>query len=191
MNDQAIAYLMGELSSEARIEFEKSMLLDPVLLAEVNELRSVFEGVAEENTMAPPPASKKRFLDAIDEIETEKSEDPPILHANSRAEDYLPWMQRDDLVEPEEYDNLHYMPLAQSEAGFTIVVWMKEGLPSEVHNDALERFLVLEGSCEIAFGGAVYSLKAGDFLSIPLHHPHTVKVTSSITCKLIVQRHAA
>jgi quercetin dioxygenase-like cupin family protein len=37
----------------------------------------------------------------------------------------------------------------------------------------------------------VNQLVPGDYFAIPLHKKHLVKVTSSITCKVILQRVAA
>ena len=97
----------------------------------------------------------------------------------------------DGMEPPPDYEHLHFIPIGQDENGVSAIVWIKDFVPEEVHTDAVERFLVLEGSCEISFGGEVYSLAAGDYLAVPLHHPHVVRVTSDIVCKLIVQRHAA
>ncbi len=60
-----------------------------------------------------------------------------------------------------------------------------------MHTHELEKFLILEGTCDITIEDEVYSLKAGDFLSIPLYNKHDVKVTSLNPCKAILQRIAA
>ena len=63
--------------------------------------------------------------------------------------------------------------------------------PEEIHTNEFERFLIVEGSCDIQIGETVHQLQAGDFLSIPLFENHFVTVTSSIPCKVILQRVAA
>ena len=73
----------------------------------------------------------------------------------------------------------------------TAIVWIKKMAPQEVHHNEIERFLIIEGSCDIFIEDEVYQLKAGDMLSIPLHKPHSLQVTSAIPCKVILQRIAA
>jgi mannose-6-phosphate isomerase-like protein (cupin superfamily) len=63
--------------------------------------------------------------------------------------------------------------------------------PQELHHDEHEKFLIVEGSCTISVEDKSYDLVAGDFLQIPLHKKHHVTVTSSIPCKVILQRAAA
>lgn len=60
-----------------------------------------------------------------------------------------------------------------------------------MHINELEKFLILEGTCDITIEDEVYSLKAGDFLSIPLYKKHDVRITSLNPCKAILQRLAA
>jgi mannose-6-phosphate isomerase-like protein (cupin superfamily) len=73
----------------------------------------------------------------------------------------------------------------------TAVVWLEHGAPPETHTNELEKFLIVEGTCNIIVDGRDHHLKPGDLFNIPLHLSHTVLVTSSITCKIILQRVAA
>ena len=73
----------------------------------------------------------------------------------------------------------------------TAIVWLKDMAPQEVHHTEYERFLIIEGSCDITIGEDIHSLSYGDFLEIPLHVTHSVKVTSIVTCKVLLQRMAA
>jgi mannose-6-phosphate isomerase-like protein (cupin superfamily) len=73
----------------------------------------------------------------------------------------------------------------------TAILWIRTETPYEIHDHEYERFLILEGTCEINVDDKIYGLKAGDYMSIPLHVGHFVKVTSSTPCKAILQRVAA
>ena len=73
----------------------------------------------------------------------------------------------------------------------TAIVWIKEMAPEETHTDEYEKFLIIEGTCDIVIEHKVHQLKAGDYFSIPLHANHHVVVTSEIPCKAILQRVAA
>lgn len=193
--DPLIAYAFGHLDREASFEFEEKLIADDVLRKDVQEWQEVLFWLDRKAGVAPPATAKWEVMDALVELAKEEaaSGKPKVLTEASTAADYAPWLQMPEHQPPADFDNLFYIPIAQNEDGATIIVWIKgRGLvPEEVHNDAIEKFLVLEGSCEISFNGERHELAAGDFLSIPLHFPHVVRVTSEINCKLIVQRIAA
>jgi len=81
--------------------------------------------------------------------------------------------------------------IGYTEKAITAIVWLKEMAPQEVHDDEHERFLILEGTCDIVVGNNIHQLVPGDYFAIPLHSNHHIKVTSSIPCKVILQRVAA
>lgn len=191
MKDLVHEYILGLLTNEDVLAFEIELAGDPELQKEVEEIREVLEVLADENATSPRASLKERIFQRFVEIDAEELERPPMLNPSSTAADYSQWTEGNDKEAPEDYDNLHYIVAAMNEDGPTLIVWIKDRLPEEVHVDSIERFLVLEGSCEIRFDGKVHSLKEGDYLAVPLHKPHTVTVTSENPCKLIVQRQAA
>ncbi|MBI3519835.1 MAG: cupin domain-containing protein [Bacteroidetes bacterium] len=73
----------------------------------------------------------------------------------------------------------------------TTIAWIKKMTPFEIHHNELERFLILEGTCDITIGEEVHHMSAGDFIAIPLYIGHSLIVTSDIPCKVILQRVAA
>lgn len=191
MTDRVLEYLMGGLGPDERLQLEMESVHNPELRAELDSFREVLEVQAMEGAVAPPARSKASFLAEIDRISQAPDSDPPVLNPSSTAEDYRPWLEMEGMVPPEDYENLFFIPICENEDGLSAIVWIKGEVEEEVHHDCIERFLVLEGSCNISFAGETYSLKEGDVLGVPLHTPHTVKVTSEQPCKLIVQRNAA
>ncbi len=141
----------------------------------------------------PPPAPAKPFLFAtIDFMERMEAGEaptfPPALHPNSTADDFAPWLNRPDMILPEDAEDTHIKIIGATPELTTAIVWATKLLPDEVHDDEFESFLVLEGNCEISIDDRSYYLKPGDFLTIPLHSHHIAKITSDVPCKLIVQR---
>ena len=184
-------YIFGEMGPEEERAFEQRMLEDAELRAEVEEMEDTLLRMDVMTGKRPAAEVKDRIFAEIDAEAAQTSDAPKILTEASTAADYKPWLEVPGHQPPPDFESLFYIPVAQNEDGATIIVWIKDMVPEEVHHDAIEKFLVLEGSCEITFADKTYSLTAGDYLSIPLHHPHHVRVTSEITCKLIVQRIAA
>ena len=158
----------------------------------INEALELF---ALGNAIAPAPVIKPMLLATIDYTERMKNGElpsfPPQLHEHSLVADYNQWLTRPDMVLPGDFEHIHAKIIGHTPQVFTALVWVKEMAPQEVHDHEYEKFLIVEGSCEITIGNDVHSLYPGSFLSIPLHIPHHVIVTSASPCKIILQRIAA
>ena len=115
---------------------------------------------------------------------------PPLLNENSKLADYTDWLNRRDMVFPGTED-IFAKIIGYTEQATTAIIWLKDYTPPEVHSKEYERFLIAEGTCNITVGDELNQLVPGDYFAIPLHKIHFVKVTSSIPCKIILQRIAA
>ena len=116
---------------------------------------------------------------------------PPLLNEHSILEDYSPWLDRSDMVLPVDFEEIHARIIGYNTEALTAIIWLKNGSPTEIHDDEFEKFLIVEGTCTITIDKENFYLKSGDVLSIPLFKEHYLKVTSSIPCKAILQRIAA
>ena len=113
----------------------------------------------------------------------------PELSPASAIADYKQWIDRDDMIAPADFEGIFAKIItAIPDQIVSAIVWIKDMAPQEVHDDEYERFLVLEGTCDISVEDEVYSLKRGDYFQIPLHKRHVVTITSDIPCKVILQR---
>ena len=184
-------YVLGQLSAAECLEVEAAAGRDAILFASIDSLQGGLEQLARMNAVAPPKELKQRVLAAVQEIEHEARFRPPVLHAGSVATDFAMWVDRPEMVRPADAEDIHVIPFADNSDGLSAVVWLVTGSPEETHTHCVEKFLILEGSCHIEFPGKVIVLNPGDVFSIPLHTPHTVKVTSTVPCKILLQRIAA
>lgn len=189
-------YVWGETTEEEDAEVRKMIALYPdVIKKEISEIGAVYEELARANQIEPDPIIKPFLLAKIDLTERMKAGEelyfPPELTENSKISDYNQWILRPDMVLPEGQDDVYAKIIGFTPKMITAIVWIKEMAPQEVHDDQYERFLILEGTCDIIVAENSYSLKSGDYFQIPLHHDHVVKVTSSIPCKVVLQRVAA
>lgn len=188
-------YVMGDLNNHEMEEVEKSIELYPVLKQEIYSIELAFESYARAHAVAPAPDVKPMLRAVADytlRLENgEAPENPPSISLESKIEDYKSWLDRANLQEPEGYDSMFGHIIGSSEEKTTLIVWLKDGAPDETHTDEYEKFLIVEGTCNITIEEEVHSLKAGDVLMIPLFVNHRVEVTSSIPCKIILERAAA
>ena len=188
-------YVIGDVTDSEKLIVEKAAAEHASIKQEIFEIEKSLEMYAQHMAIPVSPTVKPMLLAMVDYSERIKNGEPivnaPSLNSNSKISDFNPWLLRPDFQEPEAYDAMHGKIISADDQKKTLVVWLRYGAPDEVHTDEIEKFLVLEGSCDIVIGDKTHSLSKGDYLSIPLHINHSVEVTSSFPCKIILERSAA
>jgi mannose-6-phosphate isomerase-like protein (cupin superfamily) len=188
-------YVLGDITPHEKEEVERMALLYTEVAGEIKAIDQALQQYALLNTVAPDPIIKPFLMATIDYSERmmngEEISHPPMLTENSAITDYSAWLQREDMTAPQQLNDVHAKIIGYTKKMITAIVWIKEMAPQEMHDDEIEKFLIVEGTCNIIIEDEVHQLKAGDMLSIPLYKNHLVKVTSSIPCKVILQRVAA
>jgi mannose-6-phosphate isomerase-like protein (cupin superfamily) len=187
-------YVLGGTSAEESREVELRAAADPAIRQEIELISGILFSYAMEHALTPNPVLKPFLLATIDYTERLKNGEPasfpPVLHEKTVIADYAAWLNRKDMVNPGTAD-LYAKIIGYTPQITSAIVWIKDYAPQEVHDNEFEKFLIVEGTCEITVGDDVHALKAGDYFQIPLHKTHMVKVTSTIPCKVILQRVAA
>ncbi|MEP6616401.1 MAG: cupin domain-containing protein [Ginsengibacter sp.] len=188
-------YVIGSTNKEESAEVERMMNEYYAVRDEVHAISESVENYAMMHAKRPDPTVRAFLMATIDYTERlkkgEKPSSPPLLHEGSKAEDYSEWLGRSDMILPENFTDLHAKIIGYSREVTTAIVWINKMAPQEVHDRELEKFMILEGTCNITIDQDVYQLEPGDFLTIPLYKNHFVTVTSQIPCKIILQRIAA
>lgn len=185
-------YVMGQTTPEESQAIEELAVTDPGFRKEITDIELLFENYAKFHEIEPNQIISPFLMATIDysnRIQSgEKPLPTPLLHAASKIEDFSEWLNLDDMVLPERFDDEYAKILNFSPHVITALVWIKEVTPQEVHDHEFEKFLIVEGTCNIIIENTVHQLVAGDYLTIPLHKKHHVTATSDIPCKVILQR---
>lgn len=188
-------YVHGALEETEQHIVAQALETYPELQQELKEIEFALFQYAENYALKPHGVVKPLLLATFDYMERmqkgEAPSFPPELHEGSTVEDYSQWLERKDMVRPAEMDAMYARLIAHEPDKVTAIVWLRFGAPDETHTSEYEKFLIVEGTCTITIGSEEHDLKAGDYLSIPLHINHYVTVTSAIPCKIILQRIAA
>lgn len=188
-------YVLGTINVQELPIVEQMAANHPEIKEEILSISYVIEQLAIENQVAPSKTIKPFIMATIDFIERmeggEQPSFPPILNETSSLSDYSDWLHRDDMFLPENAGDLHAKIIGYTPEATTAIAWIKGNAPIETHDKEYEKFLIIEGTCDIVVEDKVYQLVAGDYFAIPLHKPHQVRVTSTIACKVILQRIAA
>jgi len=188
-------YIYGSLENEELVLVVEALAKYPELKQDLEEIESALLQHAEIHAVQPHGTVKPFFMATLDYLERIKAGEvissPPLLNKHSKVSDYQQWLDRADMHTPQEMDAIHAKIIAHEPDKITALVWLRFGAPDEIHHGEYENFLIVEGSCTINAGNREYHLKAGDYMSMPLHVIHSVSVTSPVPCKIILQRVAA
>lgn len=188
-------FVLGVATAEECIEVEKMRRLHPEIEQELEKIRKSIEFYGELHAVNPPSTIKPFVMATIDYTERLKNGEapasPPVLNEKSTIEDYNEWLNRKDLISTNSYDGIFAKIIGYTPQMTTAIVWIKEMAPQEVHHDEFEKFLIVEGTCDIIVEDKIHSMVPGNYFSIPLHSNHLVVVTSKTPCKVILQRIAA
>lgn len=187
-------YVLGIAPNEERNEVERLALEHIEIQKEIEVIKASLENFADVHRLKPNPVIKPFLMATIDYTERLKNGEtpsmPPLLSANSAITDYSQWLNRSDMVSLDTEDVFAKI-IGYTPEAITAIVWLKDYAPHEVHDNEYERFLIVEGTCDIFVEDEIHQFVPGDYFAIPLHKKHMVKVTSSIPCKVILQRVAA
>ena len=187
-------FVLGCTTPAEIVEIALMAAAYPAIKMEIAAIEKSLEVYAISKAIEPNPIIKPFLLATIDYTERMKNGEqvtvPPVLHEGSAIEDYAPWLNRGDMKRPND-EAIYAKIIGYTPEAVTAIVWIKEYAPQEVHDHEHEKFLIVEGSCNIIVEDKVHALTPGDYFTIPLHKKHLVKVTSLIPCKVILQRIAA
>ena len=191
--ERVALHVMGLLSAAESVVLETEAARNPDLRAQLDAAQEAMAELAIQAPVTPPPTLRPKVFAAVRQSMTDRIAQgrPPVLHPGSRATDYALWLNDPVNTRPAEAGPVHVIELDEQDGELTALVWLTHGSPEEVHVDVVEKFLILEGSCEIHIGEERHTLVPGSYLSIPLHVPHTVCITSQEPCKFVLQRIAA
>lgn len=186
------SYVLGLATPVEAMEVEEMAAANSEVRAAIDEFSQILEQRWQSNTLEPDPTIKPMVMATLNYIDRmEKGETrsfPPNLDGGSKITDYKEWLNREDMSTPPDFKDIHARIIGCTPEVTTAIVWLKNMAPAETHTKEIEKFLIVEGSCEIIIEAEVYQLFPGNFLAIPLFKSHMVRVTSDISCKIILQR---
>ena len=188
-------YVYGVASEDEVKAIHDALKLSEEVRAALLLIELVNEELAQLDAVAPDPIIKPFLLSKINlqdrMMSGEVLQETPLLNEQSVPSDFNSWLDRKDMIPPVEIDGIFAKIISATSTAMTAIVWITEMAPKEVHHDQYERFLILEGTCDIVVEENVYPLQPGNYFQIPLHKTHEVIITSEIPCKVILQRVAA
>lgn len=182
-------YCLGTLSEVRCRKLEELARLYPEIRAEVEQTRFALDHFFSATTGQSSGTIKQRIFDRIftpAEVDSERLSDSQFINRYSRLET---WKEKiKDAKRPENAGNIYLHQILNEGKTLQFVAWVRQNVDAEIHEDMVESFMVLEGTCRCLLGDVEYNLGPGDYLEIPLFTNHSVEVTSNVDVKAILQR---
>lgn len=169
-------------------ELSRLLLVHPEIGQELYRIESVIEQLAQNHAILPRPQLKNRILEALDaENHIDLNNLPPI----SKYSDYQSWLKAvEHLIPAEPFEDFFGKVLKQDEKIAQTLVITRLNVPEEVHDVIAESFFILEGTCTCTVGRDIFTLNAGDYLNIPLHTNHDIRIDSPYVVAILQHRFA-
>ena len=188
-------FALGLTTEEENLHVKNMCSKHPELENEIDTIIFSLVTYAQANAPEIDPTVKPLLIAIIDYTERLKNGEPmtfpPELSKHSRIDEYAEWLNRNDLALINYDEDVELKIIGHTPNRMTAIVRINTGTPTETHTREFEKFLILEGTCNIETPEKIYALVPGDYFSIPLHVEHAIKVTSEMPCKVILQRVAA
>ncbi|MFC3563175.1 cupin domain-containing protein [Pedobacter jamesrossensis] len=179
-------YISGKLSKADRLLVEEMTIRYEEVANERMRLELLFGNETKVQSQRPSESFDNRMMSFFSDLEKEKvmkGDDIPLISPFSNAED---WLRLVEGFIPEEAPETQFIyPLHQSEKRTQLLVVSAIDIDEEIHDELSESFLILKGSCVCSIEDAIFEMKAGDFMQIPLHKTHQVKLTSPLVIAIL------
>lgn len=184
-------YCFGVLSESETQEVLLIANTFPEIQQAIFDTQNTVEKLAQSLSKQPPVELKEKLLSVMENLQLEESisiDNLPLISKYSNSKLWLDFAK--PLLPADTMEDIHLQVLKDDSNIFLTIIWTKTDIPSEVHENEKESFLILEGECECFVGDKRYILGPGDFFEVPMYMDHDVKLlTPSVVA--ILQRVAA
>lgn len=181
-------YCLGLLDSDEANQVVSYCSKYPELREELKSIEAAIEKMSAEKAVAPPDQLKEKILGKLGFVGNEQL-DINNLPPTDAYSNYLSWLQAvEHLLPTEPFEGLNIQVLQQTDKIAQMLVVAKVDVPDESHDNYAESFFILQGKCSCTIDGTKVFLNAGDFLEIPLHAEHDVKMLTPVVTAILQYR---
>lgn len=171
-------YCLGQLSEPENHDVEQ-MLAHPAIKAELERIQRDLETRAAQQAVKPPAHLEAKVGSLIANLAKEEKMNPNDLPLINKFSSYAAWLRLVPAQIPASiYQERYCQILTNTPTLMQMLVISTTDFEDEVHTDLHESFLILQGDCECTVEDQVRQMQTGDFMDIPLHTHHDVKIKS-------------
>ena len=183
-------YCLGRLDEADEAYLIQMTMLYPEIKEELTAVELAFEKLAATTAVEPGEQVKQNILGSIGFIEDDLvlniDELPVIDHSASPQ----PWLSAFGHLIPEKPTEDFLMHIIRQDAVVQqMLITGNTDVPEEEHGEFFESLFVLKGRCECSIGDELFALGAGDFIEIPLHVKHDIKLLTPFVTAVLQYRY--
>ncbi|HYV91846.1 MAG TPA: cupin domain-containing protein [Chitinophagales bacterium] len=184
-------YVMGIAGDDECVLVETLAQEDDIVRHEIASVNDALIAYSATNVSPVLPAGLKNKI--LGFIESSHSKLPPRLTAESTANEWLQYLEEQQINPPENFHGIYFLELPGTEDYYTYAVWGKNGdyVDEEFHPLHHEYLFVCNGECEMTINGKKSEHRGGDFIEIAPGVPHSARVLGKELMLVIGQRRAA
>jgi quercetin dioxygenase-like cupin family protein len=180
-------YCLGTLKEADQAYLIQMTMLYPEVKAELDAVELAFETLSAATAVEPASHIKQNILTALGFDEVLNINDLPVL---SHSVNPHPWLTAFGHLIPENPTEDFLMHIIrQDDIVQQMLITGNTDVPDEEHGDFYESLYVLKGHCECTVGEDFYALGPGDFIEIPLHVKHDIKLVTPFVTAVLQYRY--
>ncbi|HVW98312.1 MAG TPA: cupin domain-containing protein [Mucilaginibacter sp.] len=182
-------YCLGILPEAEQARLIEMSQRHPEVKEELSAVELAFEKLALTAAVEPAERIRKNLLDLLGPGKSSATLDTDNLPLISGRGDPEPWMNAfPQLIPDETPDEFQFNIIRQDDIVQQMIVSGNADVAEEEHSDFYEGLFILKGRCECTIGGAVHILGPGDFVEMPLHTGHDVKLLTPFVTAVLQYR---
>jgi mannose-6-phosphate isomerase-like protein (cupin superfamily) len=170
-------YCLGLLDEADEAFLSQLVMLYPEIKEALTATELIIERLARANAKQPSAILRQKVLTSLgfpDELL-----DLDNLPAIDGTTEYEAWLSAlDHLIPARPEEDFIVNVIRNDERYQQMLIVTKNDVPEEEHSEFLESFFILKGQCECTVDNELFKLSPGDFLEIPLHTKHDIKIVS-------------
>ncbi len=184
-------YILGMLKPEQEAVVEEMSLIYPEVKRELESIRTAFEYFAPDSSIGLLPRVRNNIIDAIEHTFSDNAIDIKNLPEIKKTSNVDAWFSCIEPLIPLILEDFSMQVLRSDDKITQMLVVSRIDVPEESHSDVQETLLILKGVCECTIGGEIIQLQAGDYLEIPLHLQHDVKILTPYVVAIVQHKAVA
>jgi mannose-6-phosphate isomerase-like protein (cupin superfamily) len=176
-------YCLGLLHEEDCADVVQMMVFYPEIKARLRDIELTLEKWLTSEGVEPDADMRQKVLTSLGFT------DPDILTIVDKNADHQTWLNAlKHLIPDEPLEELSIQVIRKDDQVQQMLVIAKVDVPEEEHGDYIESFFILKGRCECTVGNQLFELNEGDFLEIPMHVKHDVKMLTPYVAAVLQYR---
>lgn len=180
-------YALNLLPESKAAEVSHQLTIYKDLAEEFGNICVALESYANHNPIAPNKEVEGEILAKLRNLRRERFMDPFDLPLINKHTEPLSWDKFVAGIErqPIGEDGRTVKVLTSTQKVLQLLVTSSTDFELETHDDEYESFLILSGELLCTMGNQTIMMAKGDFMDIPLHQPHEVKLVSPVVTAIL------